>query len=398
MIAVVCDTCVVNVNAAVDYRYVFVFINGHGYCVVNYFSNFYRNCVVTINIYFDSSCRTRFSGSSFHFQTINFEPFCTCDTVTDIFECYFIVVPCNIGNRCTFICRQCQVRFYEFKTAVQFQSDVCAVFSNCTQSITNCGFDFQFFDFSNFFCSYINCIFNRSFDTFAFYGSKYQVIAVCYCSVVGVNGYCSCFAFGNFVNAYVVQRDTNYLTSCISVHITIFFCNCNFEFSIICFFNIDIEFRCYIIAAIFYIDCVFVEFATFEIYYVVEIQCEFQAVFAFQCVSCCQCQLQFRAINRIARFDFINCEVFGVNHFSCCFEVASCCKCCCRNQRYDHSRSHYHGKKFFHGFIPPFKILFFVLCSFYNYTTKRISLCASVVSAARLKQLLWVRQSPLPIP
>ena len=265
MIAVVCDTCVVNVNAAVDYRYVFVFINGHGYCVVNYFSNFYRNCVVTINIYFDSSCRTRFSGSSFHFQTSNFEPFCTCDTVTDISECYFIVVPYNIGNRCAIICRQCQFRFYEFKAAVQFQSDVCAVFSNCTQSITNCGFDFQFFDFSNFFCSYINCVFNRSFDAFAFYGSKYQVIAVCDCCIVGINGDCSCFAFGCFIHNHIRQVNTDYHASfklcCI---FSTFFSYCKFKFISISYFNCDfIEFISYICAVISNINTIIFNMSVF---------------------------------------------------------------------------------------------------------------------------------------
>ena len=405
VIAVVCDTFVVNANAAVDYRYVFVFINGHNYCVVNNFSNFYRYCVATCSIYFDCSCGTSFSRCSFNIQTLNCHDVGSFDAATN-FDDDFIVIIFNAGFDSRFFefdrvaCAVC-----EFETAVQFQFEFirfCIVSESCCKSVTYSGFNFDVFDCSNFFCSDINCVFNGSFDTSCFYGSDYQIIAVCYCSIVGINGYCSCFTFGCFIHydtsiVTIGNFDSQNIAS--ADFLTVISTDCYFEFVFVNvnYFGINrsfaIQSQCCTNIVSF---AVFVSVCDFS---VIQCECEFQSRTACCCISCCECQLNFRTCNfTVCFFNFILCVVFSINYFSCCFEVAGSCKCCCRNQRYDHSRSHYHGKKFFHGFIPPFKILFFVLCSFYNYTTKRISLCASAASAARLKQLLWVRQSPLPIP
>ena len=179
VIAVVCDTFVVNVNAAVDYRYVFVFINCHSYCVVNYFSNFYRYCVTACQVYSYCSCGACFSGSSFNFQT--FDCPCVCCTIqaSNIFQRdndFIIVIPIFVQSYVINFC--CRI-INEFETAVQFQFQfVFGVATNFNEifEIANCCFNFNVFQCCNFFCSNINCVFNGSFDTFCFDGSEYQVL------------------------------------------------------------------------------------------------------------------------------------------------------------------------------------------------------------------------------
>ena len=401
MVAAACDTNVFHVNAAVDYGYVCVFINGQYNCGINNFCNFYRNCVVAFSVNFQSSCSACFSGSSFHFQTGDFHIFCACDTTFDVCECQFIVIPFLVRTSFAFVCSQFHIRFCEFKTAAQFQSDAGAVFQNCAQSIAYSGFDFQFFQFNHFVGSNINSIFYGCFDAFAFNGSVCQVGTTRDCDIVGFNSYFCLFAFGSFVH-YGSQIESQNSTS------LQFTADGNFHFVCICVFQ-----GCYFnfVFAIVYIECsIFYAFRNILILCFVTFDTDSQIAFISNCaagfveirvvqgqcvlcckffacriISCCKCQLYFRTgyffVCTFCILDLVLCVVLGTHNLSCSFYVAGSRKCSTWNQGYDHSRSHHHGKKFLHGSFLLLSRLF-ISFSFHNYTTNLPLVCTASLPSA----------------
>ena len=415
MVAAACDTNVFHVNAAVNYGYVCVFINGHYYCGVNYFSYFYGNCVVAVSVNFQSSNCACFSGSSFHFQTCDFQNVCATNNITDV-QYDFIVFEA-VDSRVTYAEFQVCLFACEFKTVAQFQFQFTVCFDDRANVVANSGFNLQFFQFNHFFRSNINSIFYRSFDAFAFNGSVCQIGTVGDCDIIGFNSYFCLFAFCCFVHNGSQVKGQNGA----SVHFTVDY---NFYFVVICKF-----YRCdfYFVAIVIHI-CefnIFVAFASLFCYCFVAFQCDRQCALVSDCaagfveirviqrqsvfhccigsgsvVSCCECQLCFGAgyfFVNFAGLDLVLCVVLGTYNLSCCFYVAGSRKCSCGNQGYDHSRSHHHGKKLLHGSFLLLSRLF-ISFSFHNYTTNLPLVCTASLPSATGKNgtLGTAVHSPIP--
>ena len=201
MVTVVCDTCVVNVNAAVDYGNVFVFVNTHGYCVVNNSCYFYAYAVIARGRHLDGCCRAFFCGSCFYLDADNcqFIHF-TRNVAVDSDDDFIIVIAYNRVDFCA-VCFNgdfvaCAVG--KFKTAVQFQFDCVAFINHCCHVRTYGRFDFQIFNGYNFFhCNVFQFLYG-SIDALGFDGCVYQIIAVCDNDITGIYCYSCLCVFGCF--------------------------------------------------------------------------------------------------------------------------------------------------------------------------------------------------------
>ena len=201
MIAVVCDTFVVNANAAVDYRYVFVFINTHGYCIVNNCRYFYGHAVIAGSRHFDSRCCAFFCGSCLYLDAADGQ----CVNVSRDIAIYcdhdFIVFVFYFWCDCSTVCFDGDfvvVVVGKFKAAVQFQCDFVAFIYHCFHVCANGRFDFQIFNGNYFFHCNVFQFFNGSVDAFGFDGSVYQIIAICKDDVTGIHCYSCLCVFGCF--------------------------------------------------------------------------------------------------------------------------------------------------------------------------------------------------------
>ena len=384
MVTVVCDTCVVYVNAAVDYGNVFV--NTHGYCVVNNSCYFYAYAVIACHRYFQCSCCAFFCSGCFHFQTCDFQGFCAC-IVTE-FKCDFIIIV-FVACQCAHFVFACAAAIYhgvavydKFKTAVEFQCQ-CIVSVTCECAAYG-RFDCDILQCCNFFHCYIYSIFYRYGNAFRFDGSIYQIIAICDYHIIRVyaDGYfcvfgCSCqlgsqhigqypttFHFtcqckGQFI--YIVYchiTDGDYIAGSVFQYIITTVCE-DILTSIVRFINTTkiISACCQGVSAVvvFQIDQTCQVFfccaAADNIAVIVQKFCFIQCHFDFRirhaaaAVVCCgKCQLQFWCIINInltiCTLHFVFGVVFTANNFGSGFHVASGCKCCCRQQGRCHHRRH----------------------------------------------------------
>ena len=387
MVGVICDTFVSNVNAAVDYGQIFVFINSYCDCICNNLSD--NDCVCCVSkaffiVAFNSfNCQFAFcanlSGFSRDYHVSCFDCNCICYVVV---SCYFdsnFFFTFNVTNYCV-ICAAFQ--FVEFKAVGQFQCEFLTFFK-----FANVSFDLQIFFQcrDTFFCDFCYLL-HGSFDTCIFNFCECQIIC-CYQSTV--NSDCSLFA-----NGYAFQLDVAvqiYGDDVFIFQFSTFDCqleavffnfrdviltNCYYSSSTSCNFNIFCNFCC----------CRILEFST--------IQCECQ--FMLGCRTCCiltvtvnlQLQLCCFAIHCsfwFCIFGYISC----IDNFSYCFSRTCVSKCCCGHQRYYHSCSHDHRDKFLHWSHSSF---FNFKCSLRFIIIQR----NAVHSSAALSAAPSLRALPLP--
>jgi len=338
VVGIICDTLVSNVNAAVDYRYIFVFINGNFDCICNNLSN---NdcicCIVETCCAFNSlNCQFAFcanlSGVSGDYQIVSFNCDCICCSSYFDNSCSFaltVIIYFVLGSRIAY-------QLVEFKVSGQFQFESLTNFK-----VANVRFNLQFSFQSRdtFFCDFCY-LFHGSFNTCVFNFCECQVIC---CYHITVNGDCSLFANGCAFQLHVGTQFNGDDVFVFQFNIfdcqleAVFFYICDCRCSYCCTFNKNIfcNFCCR--------NCL--EFST--------IQCECQ--FMLGCRTCCiltvtvnlQLQFNFFVVQHcffVSIFSYIN----RVDYFSYCFSRTCVSKCCCGHQGNYHSCSHDHRDKFLH--------------------------------------------------
>ncbi len=241
MIGVICDTVVVYVNAAVDYGYIFVFIYGQSYCLVNNLSCFY--CI---------SCSFEGTRNSFVSQSLYCQ-FCNCTNLS---------ISCIDDDSCCIDC-QCVVILFtfgardcnnQFVVIIALFDCVSSVRRNCTgfQFKTGACFDFKLLTFNEVAC----CCFDLQifFQLCCFFFSNFCyllqcsldacILNCCICQsicgqiqIIGINCYCSLCACACLCQNRVQSNFDD----------VIFFQNaqyCYFDFIIVVDFNTtNFEFR-----------------------------------------------------------------------------------------------------------------------------------------------------------
>ena len=213
MVAVVCDTIVVNINAAVDYRYIFVFIYGKNYFVINNLCNLYccscreRVCICCIRIIScgsttlchsfdcDCACSTRLSCICLDFDVVLINDkfvFIYQRGYINNFYIQGIVIGTVKHIFSAAMCIICCIAEYKALGKLQFKPLIVV-------EITNCGLDSQIaVKFDLFFFRYVNNFSCRSGKTSATDGNIYQIVYTAAQSC-GANGYCCLSACACFV-------------------------------------------------------------------------------------------------------------------------------------------------------------------------------------------------------